>query len=109
MKVRCLIRNEDFLKNMPASFIEELIHLNEPIPMRIKSMVIDFIPNFNIRRSDFVGEDEEFISKIREERIIARQLSSPESGEYHNDLALQFIENHPEFSQIIKEVRYIDV
>ena len=109
MKARCLIRNEDFLKNMSTSFIEELIRLDEPIPMRIKSMVIDFIPNFNMRRSDFVGEDEEFISKIREERIMARKLGSLESGEYHNDLALDFIDRHPEFAPIIKEIKYIDV
>lgn len=109
MKVRCLIRNEDFLKNMSENFIEDLVHLNEPIPMRIRSMLIDYIPNFNLRRSNFIGENEEFISRVREERFIARELSSLESGEYHNDLALQFIDNHPEFAQIIKEVKYIDV
>ena len=109
MKARCLIRNEDFLKNMSTSFIEELIRLDEPIPMRIKSMVIDFIPNFNMRRSDFVGEDEEFISKIREERFISRELDSLEAGEYHNYLALDFIDRHPEFAPIIKEIKYIDV
>ena len=109
MKVGCLIPNEDFLNNMSENFIEELIRINEPIPMRIRSMLIDYIPNFNWRRSNFIGDDDEFISKVREERFIARELSSLESGEYHNDLALQFIDNHPEFAQIIKEVKYIDV
>ena len=109
MKVRCLIRNEDFLINMSEDYIEKLINLDEPIPMRIKAMVIDYIPNFNIRRSDFVGEDEEFISKIREERFISRELDTLEASEYHNDLALEFIDRHPEFAPIIKEIKYIDV
>ena len=54
MKVGCLIPNEDFLKNMSENFIEELIHINEPIPMRIRSMLIVYIPNFNWRRSNFL-------------------------------------------------------
>lgn len=74
MKVSCLIRNEDFLINMSEDYIEKLIHLDEPIPMRIKVILIDYIPDFNMRRFDFVGEDGEFISKIREERFISREL-----------------------------------
>ena len=73
MKVRCLIHDEDFLKNMSEDYIEKLIHVNEPIPMRIRSMLIDYIPNFNWRRSNFIGENEEFISKVREERFLSRE------------------------------------
>ena len=109
MKVRRLVHNEDFLRNMSEEFIEKLIRLDEPIPMRIRSMLIDYIPNFNWRRSNFIGENEEFISKVREERFIARKLSPIDASEYHNDLALQFIEKYPEFSPIIKEIQIIEV
>lgn len=94
---------------MSEDYIEKLIHLDEPIPMRIKVILIDYIPDFNMRRFDFVGEDGEFISKIREERFISRELGPLEAGEYHNDLALDFIDRHPEFAPIIKEIKYIDV
>lgn len=109
MKVRRLIRNEEFLKEIPEDFVEKLIELKEPIPMRIRSMVIDYIPNFNMRRAISIGENEELIQKIREERLNARELPSVESGEYHNDLALEFIKKHPEFAPIIKEIQYITV
>ena len=109
MKVRRLIRDENFLMDLPENIIEKIIHLKEPIPMIINSILVDYIPNFNRRRDLFIGDDKEFIAKIREERVTARKLSPLESAEYHNDLALQFIDNHPEFAQIIKEVKYIDV
>ena len=109
MKVRRLIRNEDFLKNLSDNHIEKLITLNEPIPMRISSMLVDYIPNFNMKRDLFIGDDEEFAAKVRKERITARKLPSGVSGEYHNDLALEFIDKHPEFAPIIKEVKYINV
>ena len=109
MKVRRLVRNEDFLKNIPINLVEKLIALKEPIPMRIHSMVIDYIPNFNMRRAISIGENEELVQKLHEERFVARELPPLESAEYHNGLALQFIDSHPEFAPIIKEVRYIDV
>ena len=83
-------------KNMELKFdyIEEVkineskSNLREPIPMRIRVMVMDYCPNFNRKRSDVVG-------------VKAR--------EYHNNLALEFIEKHPQFAPIIKEIKYIDI
>ena len=109
MKCRQLIRNEDFLKNLSENQIEKLITLKEPIPMRINSMLVDYIPDFNLKRGSFIGDDEDFTNKIHEERHIARKLPPGEKGEYHNDLALKFIENHPEFASIIKEIKFIEV
>ena len=45
----------------------------------------------------------------REERFVARVLGHIEFREHHNDFALEFIDKHPEFATIIKEVKYIDV
>jgi hypothetical protein len=72
-------------------------------------MIIDYIPNFNMKRNIAIGDDKKLVHKLREERFVARELPALESSEYHNDLALQFIENHPEFAPIIKEIKYVEV
>ena len=58
MKVRALKSDDKFLENMPQELMDELINLREPIPMRIRVMVMDYCPNFNRKRSDVIGEDE---------------------------------------------------
>jgi hypothetical protein len=108
MKVRLLIFDEDFIKENP-NIIESLTSLKEPIPMKIHERIIDYYPNFNKERSLLFGDDKIFMDIVREERFNARKLEPIESREYHNTLALQFINNHPEFAPILKEVRYIDV
>lgn len=40
---------------MPQELMDELINLREPIPMRIRVMVMDYCPNFNRKRSDVIG------------------------------------------------------
>ena len=109
MKLRSIFYDEEFLINMSEDFMRKFICLDDVIPMRINSIIMDYIPNWNIQRLDFIGDNDKFISKIREERFIARSLPSVERREYHNNLALDFIERHPEFAPIIKEVKYIDV
>lgn len=104
-------------KNMELKFdyIEEVkineskSNLREPIPMRIRVMVMDYCPNFNRKRSDVVGEDEKLIKDIRQERVVAKSLEGVKAREYHNNLALEFIEKHPQFAPIIKEIKYIDI
>ena len=93
---------------MPQELMDELINLREPIPMRIRVMVMDYCPNFNRKRSDVIGEDEKLIKDIRQERVVARSLEGVKAREYHNNLALEFIEKHPQFAPIIKEIKYID-
>lgn len=109
MKVRALKSDDKFLENMPQELMDELINLREPIPMRIKVMVMDYCPNFNRKRSDVVGEDEKLIKDIRQERVVAKSLEGVKAREYHNNLALEFIEKHPQFAPIIKEIKYIDI
>ena len=109
MQVRSLVYDEKFLKNADDSFFNELIHLKEPIPMNIKIILMDYVSNFNSKRSDAMDDDASFRRKVREERVVSRRLSPLEAREYHNDLALKFIEKHPEFAPIIKEVKYINV
>ena len=109
MKVRALKSDDKFLENMPQELMDELINLREPIPMRIRVMVMDYCPNFNRKRSDVIGEDEKLIKDIRQERVVARSLEGVKAREYHNNLAFEFIEKHPQFAPIIKEIKYIDI
>ena len=109
MQVRSLVYDETFLKNVDDSFLNKLIYLKEPIPMYIRSILMDYISNFNIKRSKAIGDDKQFRKRVREERLISRKLSPIEAREYHNNLALEFIDKHPEFAPIIKEVKYIYV
>ena len=109
MQVRSLVFDENFLKNAEDSFLNKFIYLKEPIPMYIRMVIMGFIPNFNNKRSEAFGDDKQFRKKAREERLISRKLSHIEAREYHNDLALDFIEKHPEFAPIIKEIKYINV
>lgn len=107
MQVRSLVYDEQFLKNADDSFFDELIHLKEPIPMNIKIILMDYVSNFNSKRSDAMDDDIEFRRKVREERVVSRELSPIEASEYHNNLALEFIDKHPEFAPIIKEVNIL--
>lgn len=109
MQVRSLVYDEKFLKNADDSFFDELIHLKEPIPMNIKVILMDYVSNFNSKRSNAMGDDEDFRKKVREERVVSRKLSPIEAREYHNDLALEFIKKHPKFAPIIKEIKYIEI
>ncbi len=109
MKVRSLVFDFDFLKNAGNSFLEKLLYLKEPIPMNIKMVVMDYIPNFNDKRLAAFGDDKNFMKQIRKERLVSRKLNHIEAREYHNDLALKFIDKHPEFAPIIKEIKYINV
>lgn len=107
MKVRALKSDDKFLENMPQELMDELINLREPIPMRIRVMVMDYYPNFNRKRSDVVGEDEKLIKDIRQERVIAKSLEGVKAREYHNNFALEFIEKHPQFAPIIKKLNIL--
>ncbi|MBR2857788.1 hypothetical protein IKE96_01035 [bacterium] len=109
MKVRLLIFDENFINNIPKNLLNKLIHLKEPIPMRIRSVILDHYHDFNRQRFSLFGDDDKFMDQEREERFISRGLPPIESREYHNDLALEFIDKHPEFAPIIKEVKYIEV
>ena len=108
MKVRVLVFDKDFIKNNPE-LINELITLKEPIPMRIYDAIDEPYPNIHKQRLLLFGDDDDFMDQVREERFVSRELGAVESREYHNDLALGFIDKHPEFAPIIKEVKYIEV
>lgn len=109
MKVRSLIFDREFLKNADDSFLEKILYLNEPIPMNLKMVVMDYIPNFNDKRLAVFGHDKNFMKQIRKERLISRKLNPIEAREYHNDLVLNFINKHSEFAPLIKEVKYMDI
>ena len=108
MKVRSLIYDDNFVINNP-NIINELISLKEPIPRNINDAISEHYPNIHKQRLLLFGDDYKFMNQVRKERFVARELGVIESREYHNDLALEFIDKHPEFAPIIKEVKYIDV
>ncbi len=108
MQLRSLIRDEEFLENMPKTLMNELILVNDPIPIRIRSMVIDYIVEFNLRRLIAIEEHKYQNVQNYDERLICRKLPPAESREYHNELALNFIRKYPQFKPIISHVRLMD-
>lgn len=108
MQLRSLIRDEQFLQTMPYSLMDELISIKEPIPMRIKSMVMDYCFNFNSRRVLVIEGCDDLKANNSNERMICRNLPAIESREYHNDLALKFIRKYPQFKPIISYVKIMD-
>lgn len=108
LQLRSLIRDENFLQSMPASLINELIAIPEPIPMRIKSMVMDYCHEFNFRRRSVINSNEELRANNSNERMTYRELPPIESREYRNDLALDFIRKYPQFQPIISHVEIMD-
>ena len=108
MKLRALIRDEQFLQSMPYSLMDELISIEEPIPMRITSMVMDYCFDFNLRRGVIVESNEYLRENNSNERMAYRKLSPVESREYRNDLALNFIRKYPQFKPIISHVEIMD-
>ena len=108
MQLRSLISNEQFLENMPYRLIDELISIQEPIPINIKSMVMDYCFDFNLRRLLVINDNEELKANNSNERMACRKLSPIESREYSNELALDFIRKYPQFKPIISHVRIRD-
>lgn len=108
MQLRSLVRDEKFLQSMPHSLMAELISIQEPIPMRIKSMVMDYCHEFNFERRLVIEANEELLANNLNERMAYRELSPIECREYRNDLALNFIRKYPQFQPIISHVRIRD-
>lgn len=106
--LRSLIRDEEFLENMPYSLKDELISIKDPIPSRIRSMVMDYIPDFNLRRGLVIEDNEDLKSNHWKERMTYRKLPAVESREYRNELALDFIRKYPQFQPIISHVIIMD-
>lgn len=106
--LRSLIRDEEFLENMSYSLKDELISIKDPIPSRIKSMVMDYIPDFNFRRVLVIEDNEHLKANHRKERMTYRKLPAAVSREYSNELALDFIRKYPQFKPIISHVKIMD-
>ena len=108
MQLRSLVRDEKFLQSMPQSLKDELISIQEPIPMRIKSMVMDYCHEFNFERRLVIEANEELSAINSTERITSRSLPPGVSREYRNDLALDFIRKYPQFRPIVSHVEIMD-
>ena len=93
---------------MPHSLMEELISIQEPIPMDIKAMVMDYCHEFNFRRRLVLNANEELCANNSNERRAYRKLSAIESIKYANSLALNFIRKYPQFQPIISHVQIMD-
>lgn len=79
--LRSLIRDEEFLENMPYSLKNELISIKDPIPIRIKSMVMDYIQEYNFRRVLVIENNEDLKVNHWKERMASRNclLRYPEN------------------------------
>ena len=108
MQLRSLIRDEEFLENVPQSLMNELISIKDPIPIRISSMVMDYCFEFNLRRVLVIENNKYLKENFQNERIACRKLSPIESREYSNELALEFIRKYPQFKPIISHVKIMD-
>ena len=108
LKLRSLIPDEKFLQNMPHDLMNELISIQEPIPMDIKAIVMDYCHEFNFKRRLVIEANEELCANNSNERMAYRELSAVESREYANDLALNFIRKYPQFKPIISHVEIMD-
>ncbi|WP_067042218.1 hypothetical protein [Methanobrevibacter sp. YE315] len=108
MQLRSLIRDEEFLENVPQTLMNELISIKDLIPIRISSMVMDYCFEFNLRRVLVIENNKYLKENFQNERIACRKLSPIESREYSNELALDFIRKYPQFKPIISHVRIRD-
>lgn len=61
--VRC---DKEFIKNMPAKILAELISLEEPIPGDLESALLGNNNTFNKERRDFVGRRDDLLKQIWE-------------------------------------------
>lgn len=106
--LRSLVRDEEFLENMPYSLKNELISIKDPIPIRIKSMVRDYIQEYNFRRVLVIENNEDLKVNHWKERMTSRKLPAAVSREYSNELALDFIRKYPQFKPIFSHVKIMD-
>lgn len=101
-KLLYLKPNNDFIKKLPKAQVRRLVKLPEAIPSRIENMLNNNIPNF--REERLLALDDDLENLEQEERAKTRTMDPVLAGEFRNNLALEFINKHPEFKDIIDKI-----
>ena len=103
--VRC---DKEFIKNMPAKILAELIILEEPIPRDLESALLGNNNTFNKERRDFVGRRDDLLKQIWEINYKKEQMNIDDYLKFEVEEDIQFVKKYPQFKPLINHIEYWD-
>ena len=103
--VRC---DKEFIKNMPAKILAELIILEEPIPGDLGSALLGNNNTFNKERRDFVGRRDDLLKQIWEINYKKEQMNIDDYLKFEVEEDIQFVKKYPQFKPLINHIEYWD-
>lgn len=103
--VRC---DKEFIKNMPAKILAELIILEEPIPRDLESALLGNNNTFNKERRDFVGRRDNLLKQIWEINYKKDQMNIDDYLKFEVEEDIQFVKKYPQFKPLINHIEYWD-
>ena len=103
--VRC---DKEFIKNMPAKILAELIILEEPISGDLESALLGNNNTFNKERRDFVGRRDDLIKQIWEINYKKEQMNIDDYLKFEVEEDIQFVKKYPQFKPLINHIEYWD-
>ena len=103
--VRC---DKEFIKNMPAKILAELIILEEPIPGDLESALLRNNNTFNKERRDFVGRRDDLLKQIWEINYKKEQMNIDDYLKFEVEEDIQFVKKYPQFKPLINHIEYWD-
>ena len=103
--VRC---DKEFIKNMPAKILAELISLEEPIPGDLESTLLGNNNTFNKERGEFIGRREELLKQIWEINYKKEQMNIDDYLKFEVEEDIQFVKKYPQFKPLINHIEYWD-
>ena len=103
--VRC---DKEFIKNMPAKILAELIILEEPIHGDLESALLGNNNTFNKERRDFVGRRDDLLKQIWEINYKKEQMNIDDYLKFEVEEDIQFVKKYPQFKPLINHIEYWD-
>ncbi|WP_400200786.1 hypothetical protein [Methanobrevibacter smithii] len=103
--VRC---DKEFIKNMPAKILAELIILEEPIQGDLESALLGNNNTFNKERRDFVGRRDDLLKQIWEINYKKEQMNIDDYLKFEVAEDIQFVKKYPQFKPLINHIEYWD-
>jgi hypothetical protein len=103
--VRC---DKEFIKNMPAKILAELIILEEPISGDLESALLGNNNTFNKERRDFVGRRDDLLKQIWEINYKKEQMNIDDYLKFEVEEDIQFVKKYPQFKPLINHIEYWD-
>lgn len=103
--VRC---DKEFIKNMPAKILAELIILEELIPGDLESALLGDNNTFNKERRDFVGRRDDLLKQIWEINYKKDQMNIDDYLKFEVEEDIQFVKKYPQFKPLINHIEYWD-